>query len=243
MADHATRVKICGVTDVDDAMRAADLGAWAIGLIFARSPRRCRAEEAAAVAAAVRRRCEVCGVFVNETLDRIASTADRVGLTMLQLHGDEGPAFCAEAARRTGCKVSKAVRVRSRADLIALERFHVDFHLLDSHVPGRRGGSGETFDWRLAASRQSTAPLIVAGGLTPENVGDAIAATRPYAVDVASGVEAAPGRKDSERMEAFFAAVNASGSGPPHPPLPDSGETATGAAGASTAAHPARPAP
>ena len=159
------------------------------------------------IAAALRRRAEVCGVFVNETLDRVATTADQVGLTVVQLHGDEGPAFCAEVARRTGLKVIKAARVRSAADLIALEPFHTDFHLLDAHAPGRRGGTGETFDWTLVARRRSREPLILSGGLTPDNVGEAIRVARPFAVDVASGVEAEPGRKDPARLEAFFAAV------------------------------------
>jgi phosphoribosylanthranilate isomerase len=204
-----TRVKICGTTNLDDAERAATLGAWAVGLIFhAPSPRRCSQEEAARIAAALRRRAEVCGVFVNQPLDRVADIADGVGLTMVQLHGDEGPAYCAEVARRTGLRVIKARQVRSGADLVALQAFHTDFHLLDAHAPGLRGGTGETFDWSLAARRRSHAPVIVSGGLRPENVGEAIGVARPFAVDVASGVEAEPGRKDPERLEAFFAAVH-----------------------------------
>jgi phosphoribosylanthranilate isomerase len=208
-----TRVKICGTTNVEDAVRAADLGAWALGMIFfAGSPRRCRQGDAVEIAAALRRRpVELCGVFVNATLDRVAAVADAVGLTAVQLHGDEGPAFCAEVARRTGCKVIKAARVRSQADLRALEAFHTDFHLLDAHAPGLRGGTGATFDWELVRRRRSSVPVIVSGGLTPDNVAEAIAVTRPFAVDVASGVEAAPGRKDPGRLEAFLAAAAAPG--------------------------------
>ena len=201
-----TRVKVCGTTNLADAELAADLGAWAVGMIFyPPSPRACRETDAVEIAAALRRRVEVCGVFVNPVLDELTALADRVGLTMLQLHGDEGPAFCAEAARRTGCKVTKAMQVRSPADLQALEPFHTDFHLLDAHHDDLRGGTGTIFDWDLVAKRRSSQPLIVSGGLTPENVQDAIAATRPFAVDVASGVEAEPGRKDPERLEAFLA--------------------------------------
>jgi phosphoribosylanthranilate isomerase len=201
-------VKICGVTREEDAALAADLGAWAVGVIFhPPSPRRCSRDEAARIAAALRRRVEVCGVFVNQTLDLVADVADGVGLTMIQLHGDEGPAYCAEIARRTGLRVMKARRVRSGADLIALEPFHTDYHLLDAHTPGLRGGTGETFDWTLAAQRRTRTPVIVSGGLRPENVGEAIAVARPFGVDVASGVEAEPGRKDPARLEAFFAAV------------------------------------
>jgi phosphoribosylanthranilate isomerase len=203
-----TRVKICGTTNLDDAERAAALGAWAVGVIFhPPSPRRCSRDEAARIAAALRRRAEVCGVFVNESLDRVADVADGVGLTMVQLHGDEGPAYCAEVARRTGLRVIKARPVRSGADMLALEPFHTDFHLLDAHAPGLRGGTGETFDWALVARRRGRAPVIVSGGLRPENVGEAIGVARPFGVDVASGVEAEPGRKDPERLEAFFAAV------------------------------------
>jgi phosphoribosylanthranilate isomerase len=203
-----TRVKICGTTSLEDARLAADHGAWALGLIFYDgSPRRCRQEEATRIAGALRRRLELCGVFVNERLDRVTAIADRVGLTMLQLHGDEGPAYCAEAARRTGCKVAKAAQVRSRANLMALEPFHTDFHLLDAHAAGRRGGTGETFDWELVRTRRSKIPLVLSGGLRPENVADAIAAVRPFAVDTASGTEASPGVKDPEKVAAFVEAV------------------------------------
>jgi phosphoribosylanthranilate isomerase len=204
------KIKICGTTNLEDATLAADLGAWAVGMIFhPPSPRSCREEDAVGIVAALRRRVELCGVFVNPTLDELTGLADRVGLTMLQLHGDEGPAFCAEAARRTGCKVIKATQVGSLADLQALETFHTDFHLLDARHPDLRGGTGTTFDWELVSQRRAAQPLIVSGGLTPGNVGAAVAATRPFAVDVASGVEAEPGRKDPAKLEAFFAAAAA----------------------------------
>ncbi len=205
-----TKIKFCGLTTLDDAERAVAAGAWAIGVIFwPRSPRRCELTAAAEIAAAVKRRVEVAGVFVNATLDHVAETADAVGLTMLQLHGDEGPAYCAETARRTGCKVIKAVRVRSRADVQALASFHTDYHLLDSYTAEVPGGTGETFAWEIAGTHRGSIPMILSGGLTAENVGDAIAALRPFAVDVASGVERAPGVKDPGKLEAFAAAVRA----------------------------------
>ena len=212
MSEGAPRIKFCGVTSLTDAQSAAGAGAWAIGLIFwPGSPRRCDPEVAAEIAAALKRRVEVVGVFVNPTLDYVAQVADAVGLTMVQLHGDEGPSFCAEARRRTGCKVIKAARVSGRAAIRSLRPFHTDYHLLDSHVPGRRGGSGETFEWELARAHRGPVPVILSGGLTPDNVADAIATVRPFAVDVASGTEAEPGRKDPDKLEAFAAAVRGAG--------------------------------
>lgn len=205
-----TRVKICGVTNLDDALEAVSLGAWAVGLIhYPPSPRFCPPEEAARIAAALKRRCEVVGVFVNATLDELDEAADSAELTALQLHGDEGPALCAEAARRTGCKIIKAVQVKTLGDVRGLEPFHTDFHLLDAHHADLRGGSGQVFDWSLVAAHPGRAPVILSGGLTPENVAEAVAVAQPFAVDVASGVEASPGRKDHGRMAAFFGAVPA----------------------------------
>lgn len=203
-----TRVKICGLTSLDDARHAADLGAWALGLIlWDGSPRACPQDAAEEIGALMHRRAAVTGVFVNATLDEVALAADRFSLDILQLHGDEGPAYCREAARRTGCRVMKAARVRGAATMRELEPFHTDLHLLDAHVAGLRGGTGETFDWHLAGVSSRTVPVVVSGGLTAANVADAIAATEPYAVDTASGTEAAPGVKDLARVEAFFEAV------------------------------------
>jgi len=205
-----TKIKFCGITTLEDGELAVAAGAWAIGLIFwPSSPRRAGFDAAAEIAAGVKRRVEVAGVFVNATLDHVAETADAVGLTMLQLHGDEGPAYCSEAARRTGCKVMKAVRVRSGADVQALAPFHTDYHLLDSFTAGVPGGTGETFAWEIARGHRGRVPIVLSGGLTPDNVGEAIAAVHPFAVDVASGVERSPGVKDPEKLQAFAAAVRA----------------------------------
>jgi phosphoribosylanthranilate isomerase len=213
-----TKLKFCGITRLDDAELAVAAGAWAIGLIFwPRSPRRAELDAVAEIAAAVKRRAEVAGVFVNATLDHVAQTADAIGLTMLQFHGDEGPAYCAEAARRTGAKVIKAGRVRSGADVQALTTFHTDYHLLDSYIAGVPGGTGETFSWEIARAHRGRIPVILSGGLTPDNVADAIAAVHPYAVDVASGVELSPGRKDPEKLQAFAAAVRSTTLAPAAP--------------------------
>jgi phosphoribosylanthranilate isomerase len=205
-----TRVKICGVTSLDDARLAADAGAWAIGTIFAEeSPRRCDPGVASEIGAAMRRRAEVVGVFRNSPLDEVVELADLCSLTMLQLHGDEGPTFCAEAAHRTGLKVIKAARVRDKASVQALRAFRVgvDFHLLDAYVEGVPGGTGKTFPWELANERGPGPPLILSGGITPDNVAEAMSGVRPFAVDSASGTEASPGVKDPAKVEAFMRAV------------------------------------
>jgi phosphoribosylanthranilate isomerase len=205
-----TRVKICGVSDPADARRVADLGAWALGMIFwPQSARACSLANAETIGAELHRRLKVVGVFVNAALDEVAATADRCNLTMVQLHGDEGPAYCREVARRTGAKVMKAVRVRDAAQLHDLQRFHTDFHLLDAYSPRTPGGTGETFDWELARRHPRTPPMVLSGGLNPDNIGAAIETARPFAVDVASGTEAAPGRKDPAKLTAFFRAVEA----------------------------------
>lgn len=201
--NRVTRVKLCGITRPEDADQAASLDAWAIGFIlWPRSKRAVDPAVAAGIARTHRRRLETVGVFVNPTLDEVAHAVEGIGLTHVQLHGDEGPAFAAAVAQRTGARVIKAHSIRSGADIRDIERFHTDFHMLDT---GR--GTGQAWDWRLAAQRRSPVPVILAGGLTPDNVAEGIAAVKPWAVDVASGVEAEPGIKDPAKVEAFVAAA------------------------------------
>ena len=205
---RAPRIKFCGSTNLDDAQRAVDAGAWAIGLIlWPGSKRACDPAEGMRIANAVRRKVEVAGVFVNQALDEVAALADLLHLSMVQLHGDEGPAYAKEVARRTGAKVIKAQSVRLASDVVAVQAFRTDFHLLDTHRDGLRGGTGETFDWTMLSRRSSQVPLILSGGLTPANVADGIEAVHPWGVDVASGVEAAPGVKDPAKLEGFFEAT------------------------------------
>jgi phosphoribosylanthranilate isomerase len=205
------RVKLCGITNLDDARLCADAGAWALGMIFyPNTPRRCQVEEAERISAELRRAVELAGVFVNAQLDEVAEIADVCNLSMIQLHGDEGPAYSAEVARRTGAKVAKAVRAKDKASVKALlaYRDRVDFHMVDAYRAGMLGGTGETFSWELLDElRDSSHPLILSGGLTPENVGEAIAKVHPHAVDTASGTEAEPGRKDPAKVTAFMRAV------------------------------------
>jgi phosphoribosylanthranilate isomerase len=205
-----TRVKACGITTLDDARAGAELGAWALGMVFwPDSPRVCPLESAEEIGAALKREVELAGVFVNAPLDEVALVAERSGLSLLQLHGDEGPAYCREAARRTGCKVMKAVRVKDASTVQALRPFRTDYHLLDAYLPDAPGGTGERFNWELARLHEQPARLVLSGGLTPENVGEAISLVRPFAVDTASGTEASPGRKDPAKLRAFFRSVAA----------------------------------
>lgn len=216
MSQTPPRVKICGITDLHDAELAVELGAWAIGMVFYEgSPRRCSTEHALRITTALRRRVELCGVFVDASLEELAQRTEELGLSMLQLHGDEGPAFCAEVRRRTGARVIKAIQVAGAGNVRELERYHVDFHLADARARALakrdlRGGTGDTFDWSLLTGRRSATPLILSGGLHPGNVAEAAERVRPYAVDTASGTERAPGHKDEAKLRAFFAAVHAS---------------------------------
>lgn len=216
-----TRFKLCGMTRLEDARHGAEVGAWALGMVFApASPRACDPAEAQRIGAALRRQVELAGVFVNAPLDEVEELAALIPLSLVQLHGDEGPAYCAEIARRTGARVIKAQALRTGADVRHLDSFHTDFHLADAHVPGVPGGTGTAFDHGLLRARRSDVRLIVAGGLTPENVAEAITVAKPFAVDVASGIESAPGVKDPVLVDAFAAAVAATAPAPVADPEP-----------------------
>jgi phosphoribosylanthranilate isomerase len=214
-AEPATKVKICGLTSLEDAEAAAQMGAWALGMIFyEHSPRRCSIEEAARICAALRREVELCGVFVNEPIDSLARVADQLNLSLIQLHGDEGPAYCSEVARRTGARVIRAMQISAPGDLQDSERFHVEYHLLDARSrshPELRGGTGESFDWKLLSARRSRVPLILSGGIDAGNAAAAIATAHPYAIDSASGTESSPGHKDLGKISALLAAARGAG--------------------------------
>jgi phosphoribosylanthranilate isomerase len=207
------RVKFCGITNIDDAAEAVRLGAWAIGMIhWEPSVRRVDPTAAVEIAAAFRRKAEIVGVFVNPTLGEVTQAVENEQLSMVQLNGEEGASFCAEIGRRTGVKVIKAIHVASAADIHAGEAYRwVDYHLFDRKAKDLPGGTGETFDWDLLRNHRSDVPAILAGGLKPGNVAEAVEIVRPYAVDVASGVEAEPGRKDHAKMAAFYEAANSVG--------------------------------
>jgi phosphoribosylanthranilate isomerase len=200
-----TRIKICGITRPEDARMAAESGADAIGLVFyAPSPRCISPEQARAIIAAVPPFVTVVGLFVDPAPDEVKSVLRLCSLGLLQFHGDEAPDFC----RGFGLPYIKAARVRADADLVQyLSRYHAaQGWLLDAYHEQFYGGTGEAFDWKLIP-RDLARPLILSGGLTPDNVGSAVRQVRPWAVDVSSGVEAAKGVKDAAKIAAFIAGV------------------------------------
>lgn len=193
------RVKICGITRREDAVAAVEAGADALGFNFwPGSKRRIGPATAAAIVSGLPPSVLAVGVFVDAPRDEIEETLARVQLGAVQLHGDETPADCA------GYRVPVIKALRARPDVAAVASgYGTDFILLDAEVSGSYGGTGETFPWERAA-RVDAARLFLAGGLTPENVADAVRRVRPYAVDVAGGVESAPGRKDPEKVREFI---------------------------------------
>lgn len=197
------RVKLCGMTRPEDARAAERYGADAIGFVFAESPRRVTAEQARTISEAVGPFVTRVGVFVDAGIEAIRRVLKEVRLDVVQLHGNETPAE-AEAVRSLGVRVVKAIRVRDAGSLAGLAAYDVDAFLLDAYVPGVAGGTGRTFEWALAEEAARRYPVILAGGLTPENVAEAVAAVRPYAVDTSSGIESSPGVKDHERMREFI---------------------------------------
>jgi len=202
-----TQVKICGLTSVADAQAAAAAGADLIGLMFyAGSPRHVSLAQAAEIARALPPFVLRVGVFVNPDEALVTRAIAECGLNLLQFHGDEPSAFCTQF----GLMSVKALRVRDAASLQTLAEFHTDAFLLDAYSAAGRGGTGEQFNWDLAVTAQHWGkPIFLAGGLTPANVAAAVRQVRPFAVDVSSGVEAAPGKKDPAKMQAFIAAVRA----------------------------------
>lgn len=208
-----TRIKICGITRARDAVVCAEAGADAIGLVFARSPRQVTLQQAREIVAALPPFVSAVGVFVNAKAAAILRTVAEVGLSEVQLHGEEAPGLLSSLG---GLRVIKALRVRSKSFLDELSRYAkagVDGILLDAFAPTARGGSGRRFDWDLvtgardAGALDNTPPIILAGGLTPQNVQSAVRRIRPWGVDVSTGVESEPGVKSTEKISRFVAAV------------------------------------
>jgi phosphoribosylanthranilate isomerase len=207
----STKVKICGITNEEDATWAVNLGAHYLGLNFHKeSPRKVSPELAARIAAKVPSFVPTIGVFVEQSVPEIVKIAKKVGLAGIQLHGDHTPAECEAIASELEVVLIKSVRVATEADLEVLPGFKdvVNYFLLDARVEGQTGGTGQTFPWDLAVrAKVYGKPLFLAGGLIPENVAEAIETAQPFAVDVASGVEKSPKRKDYEKMKKFIEEV------------------------------------
>ena len=198
------RVKICGNVTLKDTMAAVEAGADAVGFVFyARSPRVVSPKAVAAIVSHLPPFVTPVGLFVNEKPEVVRQIASDCGIRLVQLHGEESPQYCAELK----LPVLKGIRVRTREDVANLSAYRVDAILLDAYVEGMAGGTGTTFDWSLAVEAKTWGPIILAGGLTPDNVGEAISRVRPYGVDVSSGVESSPGAKDHAKVKAFVETV------------------------------------
>jgi len=200
---QAVRVKICGITRIQDAELALELGADALGFNFwPRSKRFCDPAVAQQIVRRLPPLASAVAVFVNQPRQEVERICARIGATAVQLHGGEPPEFCDDFS----LPVIKAIQVRGLESLAACSQYRVSAFLMDTPSAGF-GGTGRTFPWRVLASRTDPRPILLAGGLTPENVGRAIRQVRPYAVDVASGVESAPGVKSPKKMARFIAAA------------------------------------
>ena len=200
------RVKICGITNLEDAFLAVNLGADALGFIFAKSPRQIEPGKAREIIDNLPPLVSKVGVFEGENGEKVKEVAAFCGLDTLQFHGDESPSYCQNF--RSLFKVIKSFRIRNLKSLKPLSLYSVDAILLDTYSKEATGGTGKTFNWGIAKEAQGFGrPLILSGGLNPSNVTRAINLVEPYAVDVSSGVELSPGRKDPEKLRAFFEAV------------------------------------
>ncbi len=200
---QAVRVKVCGITNLEDALTAVQSGADALGFIFAPSPRRVTPEQAGSIIAALPVFVNKVGVFLDHPLHEVLSTMKMCGLDTAQLHGAESADYC----RILFPGVIKSFRVRDGSVLAELPEYRAGAYLLDGYDPVLHGGTGQSFDWEIARSAASYGPIILSGGLNPQNVDRAIAQAGPYAVDVCSGVESAPGRKDHGKLRAFLDAA------------------------------------
>lgn len=204
----SVKVKICGITSIADAVAVAEAGADMIGLMFyERSPRHITVELAAEISRAVSPFILKVGVFVNPDEDTVMRAIGDCGVSLLQFHGEETPEFCTQF----GAMSMKAFRVRDAGSLLALPNYPTDAYLLDAYSPDAHGGTGAKFNWDLALEAKAHGkPIFLAGGLTPENVGAAVRQVHPFGVDVSSGVESAPGKKDHAKVRAFIQAVQQS---------------------------------
>jgi phosphoribosylanthranilate isomerase len=195
------KIKICGITNLDDALAAVDFGADALGFNFyKKSPRHIEPQRAAEIIAQLPPFVVPVGIFVNEREERIREIVSLACLQGIQLHGDETPEFC----QRFGSRVIKAFQIRNKESLKHMSHYRVSAYLLDSYKEGLRGGTGETFDWHLAVVAKTFGRIILAGGLNADNVAEAVKLVQPYGIDVAGGVEREKGTKDHAKLKTFI---------------------------------------
>ncbi|MGB2913795.1 MAG: phosphoribosylanthranilate isomerase, partial [Pyrinomonadaceae bacterium] len=206
---HKTRIKICGITNLEDAMLAVSAGADELGFnFFEGSPRYVPPETASVITGRLPADSPKVGVFVNQTAERVLEIASVTGLNAIQLHGDEDAAFINEIRKSSELTIIKVLRVSPQFEPTEAVLFGADAILLDSYSSNEKGGTGATFDWDIAKHVSNLVPVLyLAGGLTPENVSEAIKQVRPYAVDVCSRIESTPGKKDEDKLRRFIAAV------------------------------------
>ncbi len=200
-----TKIKICGITNLNDAKIAVDYGADAIGFVFAESVRKVNREKVKAIVRKLPPFITFVGLFVNETAKNIENICSYCGLNAVQLHGNEPPGFLDKLKHY---KVIKAFRIKNERDINPINKYNPDAVLLDGYAENKMGGSGTAFDWKIVKKVKTSSPIIIAGGLTHVNVSRAIKIARPYGVDVSSGVEIKPGKKDRQLIKKFIDAVN-----------------------------------
>ena len=198
------RVKICGITNLSDAEHALRYGADALGFVFAESPRRIAPQKAAKIIRKIGPRVAPVGVFVNEKPENVLKIAWECQLSTVQLHGDESLATIKDIRKAGALKVIKSFRIANAADLARIESFEADAYLFDTKADGRFGGTGKSFDWTLLKNAKFRRPVILSGGLKPGNIEEAVRAVCPYGVDVSSGVEKSPGKKDPKLVKEFI---------------------------------------
>ncbi len=204
------KIKVCGLTNVEDAKASANLGVDFIGFVFAESPRHIKKEEAKKIICELPGTVKKAGVFVNEELGIVEDIANFCGLDVLQFHGEEDPDYCLHFMEQK--EVFKAFRLKDKDDIIPIQSYRVSAYLLDTFVEGLYGGTGKTFNWQLAVEvKKFGCPIVLSGGLNAKNVGEVIRKVHPEIVDVSSGVEAVPGKKDPEKLREFVENVRAIG--------------------------------
>jgi len=200
-----TWIKICGITNLEDAQEAVELGADALGFVFyEKSPRKITKEKAKEIIGSLPKEVVKVGLFVDELEEQVNEIASYCNFDILQFHGDETPDYCKKFPQ----KIIKAFRIKDKESLVDIPKYEVDYYLLDAYSEELPGGTGKTFNWDLAKeAREFGKPIILSGGLNPENIIEALEKVSPFGVDVSSGVELSPGKKDQKKLEEFITKV------------------------------------